>query len=370
MQLIFRAFLFACACNWLCTEPHAQQLEIKFNLLELPSSRKAQAEFNTPVFATVDQQPVGKCLIELSRSYHVSLWLDRRVDRSRLISYDGKLPTQGEDGSALARLRGIAKLADADAGLIENVLYVGPADQVAEVQRAAVRLHDEISRSARDAKMQVLEWDELTTPTELLSKIQSQWQVEISEAELPHDLMHAGQLPASTLATQLTLLCAGCEMQAVCMDGHTFVMQPLEHQAVWQANYAKKDLQTNRFVSARRDFSGSTATIQGAIATVTGPTDFHLRLLASPRSEPRDVAELKFSIPKINAPLAKILGDLSKQLGMQLEWDRRITESQKDALISFSVPEPQTLDEVLRILANSSGVAIERQSQKIVVQPQ
>ncbi len=378
MQVIFPArgqpacwtvlSIFSLACIYCAAAAHAQNLEIRYNLLELPSARQAQVDFSKPVFATVDQQPLGRCLVELARTYQVSLWLDRRVDRSRIVSYDGQSHKPAGDDSALARLRAIAKLGEADAGLIENVLYVGPADQVAAVQYAAIRLHDEISQTARTAQLQALAWEELTTPTELLAQIQSQWQVSCV-AELPHDLMHAGQLPTSTLATQLTLLCAGFELQAHRATEGNMVLEALDQTTVWQANYLRKDVQTQQFVNARRDFPGATATIQNGLAVITGPTDFHLRLLTPNRPTPRETKELKFSIPKINAPLAKILGDMSKQLGMQLEWDRRITESQKDSLLTFGVPEPRSLAEVLKILSSTSGLVIERREQTILVGP-
>jgi hypothetical protein len=371
--------------SWLSIEVQAQKgpaqkklsqsaevpvLEVKYNLLELPSSRQAHAQLGNTVYATVDRQPLGKALTELARNYQVPMWLDRQVDRSRVVSYDGRGEKSESDGSAMATLRAIARAGGVDVGLVENVLFVGPPDRIAAVQRAAIRLHDEVSRTAKDAKLRSLEWDELATPSELMEKLASQWQVKI-DVQLPHDLMHAGRLPSSTLATQLTLLLAGFELQGHCTSAGEILVQPLERQEVWQANYAKKELQVNQLTNARREFPNATANLQSSVATVTGPTNFHLRLFAPVRiPASRGAEDLKFTIPEINAPLRKILSDLSKQLGMQLEWGGDITEAQKDALLKFSVPDPRGLDDVLKVISNSSGVLIERREQVIFVQPQ
>ncbi len=99
---------------------------MQFNLLELPSARNAISTFGLPAFATFEKQQLGTCLNNFAEAYRVPIWIDRRVDISRIITMVG----QGEKDSAssktiLGRMQALAKLGGADAGLIENVVYVG-----------------------------------------------------------------------------------------------------------------------------------------------------------------------------------------------------------------------------------------------------
>ena len=122
-----------------------QPLAVEFNLFNLPSCRQSLASLNSPGLATFEKRPLGECLRKFAEQCHVAVWIDRRVDLSRLVTIVGvgaNEPTESK--TTLGRLVAIAKAGGADAGLIENVVYVGPADRVAIVQRAAVRMHNEI----------------------------------------------------------------------------------------------------------------------------------------------------------------------------------------------------------------------------------
>ena len=351
-----------------------QPLEVEFNLINLPSCRQSLAVLNSPGLATFENRPLGECLRKFAELCHVAIWIDRRVDISRLVSIVGvgtNEPTESK--TTLGRLVAIAKAGGADAGLIENVVYVGPADRVAIVQRAAVRLHNEIMTQRKaipngeHVELRTLSWEELTTPADLLDNIQKRWAVKVI-SELPHDLMHAGELPSSTLATQLSLLHAGFDLQVECESSGQFKANPLVLESSWKADYSDKELQTGRLTSARRDFPNASMQTRGKISTVIGPTGFHLRLLAVRVSTNRNT-EPKFTIPEFRAPLERVIGDLAKHLNMQVEWSKDVPQSKRQTIVTFGVSEAKTADGILQQIAAESGLRIRRQQQTIEVLP-
>ena len=351
-----------------------QPLEVEFNLINLPSCRQSLAVLNSPGLATFENRPLGECLRKFAELCHVAIWIDRRVDISRLVSIVGvgtNEPTESK--TTLGRLVAIAKAGGADARLIENVVYIGPTERVDNVQRAAIRLHNEIMTQRKAipngerVELRTLSWEELTTPAELLDSIQKRWSV-IVTSELPHDLMHAGELPSSTLATQLTLLHAGFDLQIECESSGQFKASPLALETIWKADYSDKELQIGKLTAARRDFPNATVQTRGKISSVTGPTEFHLRLLAVRIPTARNI-EPKFTIPEFRAPLERVIGDLAKHLNMQVEWSQEIPQSKRQAIVTFGVAEAKSADGILQQIAAESGLKIRRQQQTIEVLP-
>ncbi len=352
-----------------------QPLQVEFNLFNLPSCRQTWIALNSPALATFEKRPLGECLKTLGTAYRVSIWVDRRVDLSRLVSIVGTNAAEPpETKTTFGRLKAVAKLGGADAGVIENVVYVGPADQIGAVQRAAVRLHDEIMTSRKRAStaeqvgLRSLKWEELTTPSELLDNIQKLWSIKV-DSELPHDLMHAGELPSSTLATQLTLLHAGFDQQIECTASDVFTTSQLVQESDWKADYADKEVQTDRLAAARKEFPKATMLTQGKVSTVTGPAGFHLRLLAIRVPTNARIPEPKFTIPQFRAPLERVISDLAKHLGMEAKWSDSIPQTKRRTVVTFGVSKAKTADEILKQIADESGLKIQRQQQTIEVLP-
>ena len=361
--------------GWFALASFAQQPPvIEFNLLELPACRQVANKLSSPAVATFDKQPMGECLKNLSEFYSVSIWIDRRVDRSRLVSIVGLASKESpEANTTLGRIRAVAKLGNADAGLIENVVYVGPADQVAAVQFAAVRLHNEImlarKKTAANARVdsKPLSWDELATPSDLLESIRRNWEIKL-DAELPHDLMHAGKLPASTLATQLTLLFAGFDQQVECLSGSSYSVAKLSNETLWKGDYSAKEIQTGNYSAAKRDFPSASMQVRNGTCNVVGPTGFHLRLLTVRPTVTRNL-EPKFTLPDVRGPVEQIVAGLAKHLNLQVSWSDAIPLSKKQSIITFGVKIAKTPDEIIAQLAKDSGLTIQRNGETISVSP-
>ncbi len=348
--------------------------EITFNLLELPSSRQALNTLNKPAIATFENRPLAECLSNLSEIYKIPIWIDRRVDRSRLISLVGLTSKEYPDANTtFGRIRAVANLGGVEAGLVENVIYVGPPDQLAHVQFAAIRLHHELmtarERLANGTRVESkpLRWEELTTPSDLLKTLEQQWSIAV-DATLPHDLMHAGTLPSSTMATQLTLLFAGFDLQANFTSPTALTTSPLANDLIWQSEYSAKEIQTARYAAVKKEHPQASMQIKNGICTLTGPTAFHLKMLAIRALASRD-NEPKFTLGEVRGPLGQIVGGLGKHLSLTVEWSDSIPLTKKQAVVTFSVPKAKTPDEILRQLGEENALSIQRQGETMIVSP-
>lgn len=371
----FRLAVFNWVCFFSLGSPGALMAEtakettVEINLLELPSSSRAQAILNADSRFLWEQQPLRSGLQDLARVHGISIWIDRELDPAQLVS----APVPVEDSRLQNRLRQIGKWIDADVGLIENVVYFGPATKVARMQRAAVELHDSISRGAseRAAQLRPWKWTELSSSSEMLAQLVKQWNIEVS-GKLPHDLYHAGELlQPSTLATQLTLLVGGFEQQVVATESGRFEIQKLDHRIRWQANYHKSDLDLKSLVRLKTEFVGSGCQTRNEVSQVSGVTNFHLALLApravKPLSGKREASSL-WGFEVKNSPVEAVLQKLAGSLGFELSWDAACTPEMRQQRISFKV-DGATTEQLLAEVARVSNLQIVSDKQRVVVKP-
>ena len=390
------------ADNW-GAEPH-----VRFNLLTLPSARSAVNRLAAPAQIAYENVTLRASIAQLAYHYQFSYWIDRRVDADRLISLTVHDATVGECVS------GLAKLCDADMGLVENVVTIAPPDRLAAMQYTAVRLHDQLSRATstpdHQAQMLPLEWEMLTTPTELAAQIATDWGLEFKVA-LPHDLMNAGRLQPCTLATQLTLLLGGFDQCAVGRSADELRIAQLPMAAPWQTVYAKADIpitQLANWPAIAADFPNARLSQEGSAITVSGPTAAHLRLLAAgkpvlaasaqARSTPRDhprsgtrteprgnprpdsstgsakppsdpLAAQKITFAKISdQPVNAVIAAMARQMGFDVNWDDSLTAASKMALVTLEA-KGESLDAILQRLAAQSGLTITRRGLVVAITP-
>ncbi len=363
-------------------EGAAEEPLIEFNLLQLPSSLTTLNSLQQPAKIFWEQTPLREGLQDLSQQYHLSLWLDRQVDPNQLVSLSSLTPgaaaesgaATGDSNSLVSRLEKIAAAAGSEVGVIENVVYIGPPGRLAAKQRAAVVLHDQLSRAPGNAAttLRDLEWPELTSSSQFMELVERNWQIQI-EGDLPHDLFHAGALiHPSTLATQLSLLCGGFALEAQCMHSNQLRIQALQPQVVWQANYAKSDLHLRRIAELKSLFPHSRCLTRGSTSHVTGPSAYHLELLApdSPTARPATIGNNneRFEFQVANAPVESVLNKLAMSIGFELAWDPACTPAQRSRLISFHVQQV-ALDQLLAAVATASQLRIVRQGASVSVKP-
>ncbi len=341
---------------------------ITINLLELPSSRQAQAILSSESRFLWEQQPLRSGLQDLSRVHGISIWIDRELDPTQLVS----AAAPPEDSSLHNRLLQISKLVGAEVGLIENVVYFGPVKKTARLQRASVELHDAISRagSKHSAQLRPWKWSELSSSAEMLAQLASQWNVKVI-GEVPHDLYHAGELlQPTTLATQLTLLSGGFEQQAVLTAPGQFELKLLEARTRWQANYRRSDVDLRNLASLKTEFTGSGCLTRGEVSQVNGVTNFHLGLLAPRTVKPTGKRETSsaWGFEVKHTPVEAVLEKLASSLAFELSWDEACTAEMRQQRISFKV-DGATTDQLLAEVARVSRLKIVRDKQRVMVKP-
>lgn len=332
--------------------------EVKYNLLETSNAQVANRGLHRETSFSWTNQGLRDGLATLSTTFKTSIWLDRRLDPNSSITY---LPAKatGFDGSLLGRLSEVAEPLRAEVGVIENVVYIGPQSSTQRAQRAAVQLHDAISMQDQQlgGQSRLLKWPELATPQSVLEIIESDWKITI-HGELPHDLLHEGQLQAATsLATQLTLLVAGFELEVKLVGKRTFELAPLGNEVRWQANYAKAAIAPSELGSLRDKFPSGKLRQNRAGYSVLGPTNFHSQLLAARGRDKRQVASGRAWTLEVKdpTPTEAIIDQLAASLGVQVEWDAGCTAEQRATRQRLKIVEAST-DELLRQICDGANL--------------
>lgn len=408
LALLFAITFFCCRTsdNW-GAEP-----EVRFNLLTLPASRAAADRLAGPAEVAYENVTLRASAGQLAELYQLSLWIDRRVDADRLISLTLRDATVSQCLAELARSSG------AEAGLVENVVTIAPADRLAAMQYTAVRLHDQLSRAAgpagTSARLQPLQWNLLTTPDELVARIAGNWSLQL-KVDLPHDLMNAGRLQPCTVATQLTLVLGGFDLCAAGRSLGELRTIGLPAAAPWRAVYAATDFPAAHLVDPQAlvaDFPGAAATRSGSKVSVVGTTAAHLRLLSpdktSTTSGPRaasgsmasrsggprpagsarpgragaggqaggppatqsdPLAGQRITFAKItDQPVAAVIAAMARQLGMEVTWAPSLSSTQKMALVTVEA-RGESVDAIFERLAAQAGLSIVREGLKVAIEP-
>ncbi len=344
---------------------------VHVNLLELPSSRLAQTTLQTTDRFFWEQIELREGLRDLSQAHNLSVWLDRQMDPSHLITTS--VSPNVSNPTLLNRFEEIAKLIGGEVGLIENVVYFGPAGRAESLQRAAVELHDAISRtSGNQAKLRDFAWPELSTSNEILDLLRNQWDIRV-DGELAHDLFHEGKFSQpSTLATQLTVLSGGFDKEIQLVQRNSFRFQQLERRSSWQANYRKIDLDLRRLSELTTKYPSSRCQTRSMISQVTGVTNFHLELLAIPQPAAAPVINVNKQIwdraEVKNKKVEDVLSALVGSVGLQLFWSEACTAEMRSQLVSFTI-EKASFDQLLAEVARASGLKIFREGNRVSIRP-
>jgi hypothetical protein len=352
----------------------AQRFIVRQNLLQLPNAKAAAEILKTPVALVWENKSLRSGLADLAESYGVAIWLDRRIDPSQGISL--QFPVEEASATLQDLFDLIAAKLSVESGLVENVVYFGPQGCVAAVQKSAVRFHDQSMRQTNNTNVELkpFEWPELSTPSSMLADISERWKLEI-EGQLPHDLLHAGQMGTCTLATQLALLASGFEMAPVWKANHTIDFAPIDVDPRWQYNYAPDTIPRSRLrqpdlSKTLREVSGSVRQ-RGQMVMVYGPTELHLWLLqpAAIRRSSADLERQVWSLEVKNKPLSVVVATLSKSLGLNIAWDASLSAGDRQKIVTFQVAEAG-IDELLRAVAQAADLTLQRNGLDVSIQPQ
>jgi hypothetical protein len=361
-----------------------QENQNHLNLCLLPTTKSALSQLQRQYWnsSTVELRTV---VAQIREDQPVALWIDRRVDPSQIV----ELKPQSDSTTLSNKLSEIAKGCGCKGGLIENVYLIAPASRLARIQRSAVVLHGQIASASKSlARQEVpLQWPEISTYRELLDLIIENWQIEISGGELiPHDLMHFGSLPPCSLATQLSLLLGGFDLQAVIDKTATRTDKPrlkikaLAEGVAWQDIYPRSPA-PSQLNELRQSFPEVIVEQLGKNIKLNGETNAHLSLLAigvapnrnnksptitKPTTPQRMVKSFS---PEEPAPVESILKYLGEQFKLSIEWSTECTANDRTRLIQPTATNV-TPAELIQKVCEAAKLDVEFQSDsKAVIRP-
>jgi hypothetical protein len=373
----------------------AQEDRNRYNLLLLPSSREAMKSLQKSCRLWT-QQPLRSAIQDISQQYGVPIWLDRQIDPTQIV----RLGQAEQDATVAEELSRLASGTGNCGGLVENVYLIAPPDRLARIQRAAVVLHGQLASSYPElgGTQKALIWPDITSSNEIIELIQQEWGVKI-EYELPHDLFYAAELPRSSLATQLSLLLGGFELQAKMardkpdvesISAGTETVQPgpidlnvlpLSADHLWQDIYSES-LYSGKLTAQHRGqlehrYPGSKIReLPDRRLAVLAETNVHGEILSMPFSAARarstgngrqPAKKYSFRVEEL-LPVEAVLSNLAQSFAMQIEWSEDSTPAHRNRLIQLRV-ENVSQQELLQEVCNQASLRLDVRGDKIIVSP-
>ena len=236
------------------------------------------------------------------------------------------------------------------------------------------------SAARRFSQLKPFKWDDLATPREVLKQLAKQNGIELANLELvPHDLWAAADLPPLSLADRLTLVAIQFDLTfSISADGTVVSLAPLPERVAVVRNYpGGADPAATARSFARLAPAAEIKVARGRVF-VRGLVEDQERIARphhadSPSKPPahEGLSNKRFTLTVTKKPVGTLLGQLAKQLNLELEIDQPALDRagiSLDRLVSFSVKEA-TADELFRAAARPAGLAVHRHGSTVEVAP-
>lgn len=353
----------------------AQRLLILLSLLA-PASSAAPALLDQQVGALPAGVELRDRLASLQQAGLGDLLLDRRVDPHTELG--GSQP--GALGDALRTPLAAHGLGVTEVG---GLLYVGPAEEVANLRTQAALAQQRLSKfdaASRAAMRRVdsLSWPRLTEPRELIESLLAGHGLRLANPDrLPHDVWPAGRLPAMPLSDRLTLLLAGFDLAwAPTSERGVVQLVPAERRPTLTKSYRVRGRGRWAPEAFQAAFPAAEVEQRGATLELTGRVEAHEGLAAMlrgdrpapPRSE-SPAGEQRLTLAVRSQPARAVLEKIATALKLSLEYDesqrRKLLES-LDQRIDLSVSQA-TPAELLAEIARQAGVSIKLEGSAVRV---
>ncbi|MEM7478591.1 MAG: hypothetical protein AAF483_26710 [Planctomycetota bacterium] len=348
----------------LAVQANNQNPEVQYNLLDIPSSRKAIQELNGPARVLWENKPLREGLQELSSSHRLALWIDRRIDPNTPLTLQA-----GRSATLTSVLKQIEDQTNSEMGLLEGVLYIGPEGILPRLQRAQILLHDQVS-SANNGRVDqsLFSWEELSTPSGLLQAVAEKFDTPV-QGELPHDLLHAGNAGSCSMTTQLILICSGFDViPKFSSASSSFTLVPLQIGTSWSCTYQREQLgpiveRSSALSKLARTHRGKVRR-NGQLLEVHGPSALHQALLSKPVQQvAADASSLSQKTVKSLEVRGKSAEDVLKNLalstGINLKWEASVSAEQRATTVGFKI-ENVSIDDILELIGEKTGLKMSR----------
>jgi len=351
-----------------------------FGATDWLTAARLQKQLSQPVGISWSGNPLRQALGSLSRTQHVAVLIDRRVDPGQ------KLDLQLGDLPLAAALHEIARSRQLDVSFLGPVAYFGPPRATSRLRTIAALRSEEILGLPAALQRKLLlpkriAWDDFATPRDLLTQLAEQNELRIQGADrVPHDLWAAADLPPLSLVDRLTLILIQFDLTfQVDADGKTVTLIPVPDEVALTRGYPggpEPKATAEKFALLVPE---ARIEVAGQQVRVTGLLEAHERIAAggeSPKSQtpkPTDqgFAQKRFTLRVQEKPAAAVLQGLAKELKLDLRIDRQALQEAGISLespVSLSVKDA-TIDELLREVLKSTGSTFRRRGNVVEVFP-
>ena len=313
--------------------------------------------------------------------FRIALFLDRRLDPDVLITYRTQNTPLG------IALEEMTSQFNAAVTWIGPLGYIGPADDVKQLQTVRALVHQQVARFSESVRQRLMEpqtlrWNRLTTPAEIVQRIADNYQLQWKHPErLPHDLWAGGRLPATDCASQLIVILAGFDaMPRFDKVGRSFVLVPIGAAVAISRSYTLPPVSQDQAIRQwRQKFPHAEVRREGKQLILTARAEDHWQV--DPATKPVDMPDQKTTAIgsegrqvytlRVEAPMDSILTAIARQTGLTLVWQQREIEAagiDVQQIVKLDVREA-ALEDLIDRLLKPTGLSFERDGQRVTVAP-
>lgn len=341
---------------------------------KLTTGKELAAALAAPAGVAWQGVPLRRALAGLTEAHGVAVLVDRRIDPSQPIDYEGKAPLR----TVLAEA---ARAAGAEYSQVGDLAYIGPAETARTLRTLLALVAAEVARlpeRERRAWSQraALGWSELSEPRSLLTQWTGAQHVTLEGLEqAPHDLWSAFAGPAMTLAERVSLVAAQFDLAIDFGAGKEGVARlvPRPTPVAIERSYPAGGNPQERLAEWQRLAPEAAIRLDGKRIIVRGLIEEHERLVpAGSKAAPvagRGKVEERHRVAVKNVPLEKLLDELHKRLDLEFSYDRQALETagvRLDTPVSVDVDDATT-DELLEKVLQPAGLKFKRRGKKVEI---
>lgn len=317
----------------------------------LLTSSKFTAMLRNPVLAwSWTNQEIGEIVSGIQNSQGLSLLLDRRLNPNQPVTLT--LANQ----PIRSGLQQLAAEGGGHVAIIGSTVFLGPENACRELSLTKEMRAEELRRSesvSSRRKLSLLrrnsiDWDDLSTPREILDQVSRKWNLSIKSLELvPHDMWRGGTLPSMTVVEALSVILVQFNLTFRWSgDGTTVELQAFADLATFPREYRIAPNDRERMLIEWRELLPE-ADISPTEQGIRLVTDLRGHALISSRqmerasaasthrndttASPKDLSRIEFTLTVADISARDVMARL-EQSGIRFEYD---SGQLRDAGITF-----------------------------------
>jgi hypothetical protein len=323
-----------------------------------------------------------RAIEEFSRTQRVAVVLDRRIDP------DQKIELGFSEVPLAEAFQRIASRLDVGTAMVGPVVYFGPKSTTRRVATVAALANDSVLQPkgwtptvrARWLQAKAWRWEDLATPRGLVEEAARENGIVVENPrQIPHDLWGAADLPPLPLATRLTLVLSQFDLALeLAKEGNSIRLVPMPEKPVIERDYSVAGPAADAAVKLKKTelLSDAEVSVAGGKVVVRGrqeDQEIVSELLAGRTARRTTVSEGRkvYSMPRVDAPVSKLLETIGRQLNLEIQIDRPAIAGAGISLeksVQVDVKDV-TADQLLKAVLEPAGLTYERRGEVVEVKP-